>query len=193
MKWNVYRCIALILLVALSVGFGLAYDGIATAIERKLYPRETDVTALIESNAALYSIPEPVLFATVRTQSRFVSNAVSEDGRIGLMQLSPETFSFICTELLGKPNTESGMLYDPATNLEAGSAYLSYLYDRYGVWETVYAAYCVGTDSVDAWLATPELLTDHGTLVKIPDQTAASYVKKVQHAEELYQTLYDFT
>ncbi len=190
MKWNVYRLVAFVLLIALSVGFGFAYDGIATAIERNQYPKDPSIAPLIVKNAETYSIPETVLFATVRTQSRFVSNTVSEDGRIGLMQLHPDVFAFICSELLGKAQTESGMLYDPETNLEAGAAYISYLYDRYGVWDTVYAAYCVGTETVDRWLSTPEMVTPQGTLAEIPDPTAARYVKDMRRAVELYHELY---
>lgn len=190
MKWNIYRLVAFLLLIALSVGFGFAYDGIATAIERKQYPKDPATAALIIQNAERYSIPETVLFATVRTQSRFVSNVVSEDGRIGLTQLSPEVFSFVCTQLLNRAQTESGMLYDPATNIEAGAAYLSYLYDRYGVWDTVYAAYCMGTDTVDIWLSTPEMVTPQGTLTHIPNSTAAKYVKDMRRAVDLYYELY---
>ena len=126
----------------------------------------------------------------MRTQSRFVSNAVSDDGRIGLTQLDPELFDFICTELLEKDQLESGMLYDPATNIEAGAAYLSYLYEKYGVWDTVYAAYVAGTDAVDAWLANEELVTPQGTLASIPDSDAARYVKDMRRAVELYYELY---
>ncbi len=190
MKWNIYRLIAFLLLIALSIGFGFAYDGIATAIERKQYPLDAATETFIEESAARHSIPEPILFATVRTQSRFVSNAVSDDGRIGLTQLDPELFAFICTELLGKEQTESGMLYDPATNIEAGAAYLSYLYEKYGVWDTVYAAYVAGTDAVDTWLANEELVTPQGTLASIPDPDAARYVKDMRRAVELYYELY---
>ena len=190
MKWNIYRLIAFLLLIALSIGFGLAYDGIATAIERKQYPIDAATEAFIVESAARHSIPEPILFATVRTQSRFVSNAVSDDGRIGLTQLDPELFDFICTDLLEKDQLESGMLYDPATNIEAGAAYLSYLYEKYGVWDTVYAAYVAGTDAVDAWLVNEEMVTQQGTLASIPDPDAARYVKDMRRAVELYYELY---
>lgn len=190
MKWNVYRLLAFLLLIALSIGFGFGFDLVATAIERSKYPQDAAVSSLIEENAARYSVPETVLYATVRTQSRFASNAVSEDGRIGLMQLHPNTFAFISKELLKKDTVESGMLYDPATNIEAGTAYISYLFERYGVWDTVYAAYCVGTDTVDAWLSNSELMTPQGTLAEFPDADAETFVKDMRRAVELYHRLY---
>lgn len=190
MKWNIYRLLAFLLLIALSIGFGLGFDQVATAIERRQYPQDAATSSLIAESAERYSVPETVLYAAVRTQSRFVSNTVSEDGRIGLIQLHPDTFAFISKELLNKEKTESGMLYDPATNIEAGAAYISYLFERYGVWDTVYAAFYIGTDTVDAWLANAELVTPQGTLAQIPDERTDAFVKDMRRAVELYHQLY---
>ncbi len=190
MKLNFYRILAFLALIGLSVGFGFAYDGIATAIEKHRYPQEASVAPLIRENAQAYGLPEAILWATVRTQSNFQSNAVSSDGAIGLMQLTPETFRFICTEVLGEEATDSGMLYEPSTNLRAGAAYLSYLYERYGVWDMVYAAYTVGIDEVDVWLTNPDLLTPLGELSSVPNEEAAKYVKQMQRTVKLYNQLY---
>ena len=85
---------------------------------------------------------------------------------------------------------DAGMLYDPATNLRAGAALLSELYRRYGVWETVYAAYFAGEAQVDLWLADPELVNEQGRLQSIPDKATAKYVKQTVKATELYEKLY---
>ena len=189
MKLNLQRTVAFLLLIALSVGFGFAFDAVATAVERHRYPRPTEIADLIERNAREFGLPEPVLWATVHTESNFTSNAVSGDGSIGLMQLTPDDFLLICTQVLKEDAKDSGMLYDPATNLRCGTAWISALYQRYGVWDTVYAAYYAGTDTVDAWLANPELVTPQGTL-RIPDRDTASYVKAVNRAVHLYSQLY---
>lgn len=190
MKLNARRIIAFLLLIALSVGFGFAYDGIATAVERHRYPLPSSVAPLIAQNAAEFGVPESILWATVRTQSNFSSNAVAEDGAVGLMQITPTEFSMICTTVLGVNAPESGMLYDPATNLRCGAAWLSYLYERYGVWETAYAAYHAGTDAVDAWLASPETVSPQGTLHNIPDGEAAAYVREMTKTVQMYSKLY---
>ncbi|MBR2722566.1 MAG: transglycosylase SLT domain-containing protein [Clostridia bacterium] len=190
MKWNIYRVLALILLVPLSIGFGFAFDGTATAIERATHPRDEAIAPLVKEYSAQCALPEHILWATVLTCSDFVSNAVSTDGRIGLMQIKPETYAFVCTEIRGGEAQDAGLLYEPKTNLLAGAEWLSYLYQRYGVWETAYAAYYAGTDTVDAWLADESLRTPLGTIREIPDKSCRAFVKDLGDAVEMYAKLY---
>ena len=190
MKLNVRRVIAFFLLIALSVGFGFAFDAVVTAIEKHNHPLDARYQTEMEKNAKDFGIPESILWSIVRSESNFVSNHVSDTGEVGLMQISPEQFAYICTNLLGEPEMSAGMLYDPATNLRAGTAWISELYGRYGVWETVYAAYYAGTDTVDAWLRDPELVSAQGRLQNIPDSDTADYVKKTAKSATLYQKLY---
>ena len=190
MKLNVRRVIAFFLLIALSVGFGFAFDAVVTAIEKHNHPLDARYQTEMEKNAKDFGIPESILWSIVRSESNFVSNHVSDTGEVGLMQISPEQFAYICINLLGEPEMSAGMLYDPATNLRAGTAWISELYGRYGVWETVYAAYYAGTDMVDAWLRDPELVSAQGRLQNIPDSDTADYVKKTAKSAMLYQKLY---
>lgn len=190
MKINFYRVLAFLLLIPISLGFGFAFDAVATVVEKHNYPREASVAPVIEQAAERYGVPEYVLWATVKVSSNFVSNAVSGDGKIGLMQLHPDTFHHICTEVRGGTALESGMLYDPTTNLQAGAEWLAVLYDHYGIWETAYAAYFVGTDQVDAWLGDPVLLSSQGTLIRFPDKDTQEFVDRVMHASALYERLY---
>ncbi len=190
MRLNVWRVVAFFLLIAVSVGFGFAFDALATVIERGQHPRPEHLTASVAKNAEAYGIPETVLWATLKTESGFVGDTVSENGAIGLMQLTPEQFTFICTQLLREDDLNASMLYAPDVNLRAGSAYISYLYSRYGVWDHVFAAYRAGTDTVDAWLAEPDLVSAQGVLTDIPDKTVAEYVKKIKKAVDHYTNLY---
>lgn len=190
MKLNVWRVTAFLLLIALSVAFGFAYDAITTAVERQKHPRPTELSALVQDASEQYGIPEAIVWATVKENSDFASNAVSQNGRIGLMQLTPEQFAFISQEVLGKETPDVGLLYSPETNLNCGVAWLSYLYEHYGVWDLVFAAYHAGTDTVDAWLTSPKYTDENGVLTEIPDKTAASYVKSMNKAVDLYRKLY---
>lgn len=190
MNFNYRRVIAFLLLVALSVGFGFAFDAIATAIEKHNHPLDERYLTEIEKNAKEFGIPEPILWSIVRNESDFISNSVSDSGEVGLMQLTPEQFTVICTDLLGDTEMNTGMLYDPATNLRVGTAWLSELYKKYGVWETVYAAYHAGTDQVDEWLLNPELVNELGRLQNIPDEETAEYVEEMTDSVRLYQKLY---
>ena len=187
---NLRRLLILLSLIALSVGFGIGFDAIATAVEKRSYPMEDTFAADIKANAEEFGIPEAILWGFVRTQSDFSSNKVSPDGSIGLTQLTPEEFAMILERILKEEPQSADLLYAPKTNLRCGAAYLSFLYHRYGVWETAFAAYEVGTDTVDAWLSDPDLVDAHGTLAKIPDAELAAQAEKTLTACDLYQRLY---
>lgn len=190
MKITLHRVVAFFLLIALSIGFGFAWDAAATAIERHRYPIRQELSQKISQCAEQYGIPEPVLWATVRNNSRFASNAVSEYGAVGLMQLTPKRFEWICLNLLDGEAMDAGMLFDPDTNLSAGCTYVSYLYDRYGVWDHVFAAYHNGTEVVDAYLSDPQNLSEQGVLQKYPDRATADYVDDMRTAVTFYSQLY---
>ena len=190
MKINIRRVIAFFLLILLSVGFGFAYDGIATAIERHRHPRPEKQVDEVAEYAAEYGIPEPVIWAILKTQSNFTSNAVSEQGAIGLMQLTPKQFDFICTRLLGIQTPDAGMLYDPETNLRCGCAWLSYLYARYDTWHLAFAAYRNGTEILDAWLTDSTLVDQNGMLPAFPDSETTAFVENIERTVEKYSQLY---
>ena len=189
MKFNLRHVIAFFLLIALSVGFGFGFDAVCTALEKSNHPRPDSLSLSVQSNAQDFGVPEAVIYAAMKCGSEFASNAVSEDGKIGLLQLSPDRFTFICTEILSEtPDVRT--LYEPETNLRAGCAWISYLYGRYGVWEHVYAAYFAGTEQVDTWLQDPALVSEQGVLQDIPNGAVASFVKEMTDAVECYTKLY---
>ena len=190
MKFNARSLAIIAAILVVSIGFGFAFDAAATAIEKKNYPLSPRYADDISIVALEYGIPEVILWATVRTQSGFSSNLEGKDGGIGLMQLTPDEFAMIQTDILGIPQEDAGRLYDPVKNLQCGAAYLSYLYERYGVWETVFAAFDAGTSAVDAWLANPEYVSNLGTLKNIPNSETARFVRDVEKAREIYIKLY---
>ena len=190
MKFNARSFAIIAAILVLSIGFGFAFDGIATSLEKKQYPLSPRYANDIQRISAEYGIPEVILWAIVRTESGFSSNLEGEDGGIGLMQLTPDEFAMIQTDILKEAPQDAGLLYDPQKNLACGAAYLSFLYQRYGVWETVFAAFDAGTDAVDAWLANPDCVSELGTLKNIPNQKTARFVHKVTEARELYIKLY---
>lgn len=191
MRLTAWRVAAFLLLIALSVGFGFGYDAIATSVEKSRYPRPEAYAASVKENADAYGIPEHILWGLIKVNSNFQSNAVSENGAIGLCRLTPSQFEFICTSLHGIEKPDDGMLYDPNTNLRAGCAYLSYLYDRYGVWNHAYAAYFAGVETVDAWLRDETLVSEQGVLTDIPDADTAAFVSSMQKAVRYYAELYE--
>ena len=190
MKFNARSFAIIAAILVLSIGFGFAFDGIATAIEKKQYPLSERYADDILEVSIEYGIPEVILWAIVRTESGFAGDLEGNDGGIGLMQLTPDEFAMIQTDILKKAPEDKGLLYDPKKNLACGAAYLSYLYQRDGVWETVFAAFDAGTETVDAWLTNPEYVNELGMLENIPNAKTARFVRDVTKARELYIKLY---
>ena len=188
MDWrNPHRAAVIAILAVAAIGLGFLTDFLITCFEKRAYPRE--YTEYVENYAEQYGVPETLVFAVIRTESSFDSGAVSSAGAVGLMQMMPETFSWLTNEILFDPLDE-GMLHDPETNVKYGTYLLSRLYDRYADWELALAAYNGGVGNVDQWLEDPEYADGQGGLKKIPFKETRQYVKKVADAWDMYERLY---
>ena len=172
-------------IIILSVLIGLFAQFLTNGIDRRLHPRE--FSEYVEKYSAEYRVPEPIVYAVIKCESSFDSAAVSNVGAIGLMQLMPSTFVYL-SEKLGD-NYEAGMLYDPKTNIKYGTYYLSTLYERFGIWETVFAAYNCGPSRVDGWIKEGRV-TESGRLSDIPISETATFVERVSEAQAKYEQLY---
>lgn len=176
------------LLLVAAVLLGYLTDIALTEFDRFLYP--TDFSELVEEYAAQYDLEPCIVYALIKELSNFSSNRVSPDGKIGLMQLSEETFLWLTQDHLGE-NLNVGLLYDPATNIKYGCYYLLYLTTRYESWDAVYAAYLYGPETVDIrygeWLAEPAQTRGE---FRISSEEIQKEINKIQRAVDKYQKLY---
>ncbi len=190
MKITSRRVAVFLLIVLLSAGFGFAFDAIATAIEKKQYSRPELYREAISLASEEAGIPDAVAFAVIRIVSGFDAGGIDADGGIGLFRITQEQMEMICTDILHEDVPDAGMLYNPATNLRLGCTYLSYLYGRYGMWEPVYASWCIGTETVDEWILNSDYLNKQGKLTKIPDSDVAGFVTRAVKGQKMYGNLY---
>jgi transglycosylase-like protein with SLT domain len=123
----------------------------------------------IKEAARRFGIAEDWIKAVIRMESgghTTLANGtpiISSKGAMGLMQLMPQTWRDMQREYgLGRDP------YDPHDNVLAGTAYLRWLYGKFGFPE-MFAAYNAGPATVDAWSA------DMGAL---PQETRA-YVRGI--------------
>ncbi len=186
MKKAVFRSIVIMVILVLSVIIGFIYQKVWREIDLKNHPRE--YSQWVSEYAEKYGVPEYVLYAVIKTESDFQSNEVGDDGAIGLMQITPERFSRLLA--MNKATLETGILYDPETNVEYGAYYLSYLYTEYNRWDTVFAAYASDEDTVDRWRENPEWTDENRNLRVIPDEDVRDYVEDVNEAIKVYKRLY---
>ena len=158
-------------LLLLASLFFLIFSSERAALSR----RKHAVMPLVKDAAKEFDIPAAMILAVIHTESDFRPDAVSDAGAKGLMQLMPDTFSWLCDRLneAHPPNK----IFDPATNIRYGTYYLSYLYEKFGSWRVALAAYNAGEGRVGEWLADPTLTLD-GTLRHIPYPETAAYVKR---------------
>ncbi len=172
-------------IAVLSLLIGFAVQLFSDKLDRAGHPLK--YTEYVERYAEQYKVPPVICYAVIKTESGFDSSAKSAAGAIGLMQLMPETFEYLCS--LSGDEYETGMLYDPETNIRFGIYYLSRLYDRFGVWDTVFAAYNCGPTRVDTWIREGKA-DEGGRLTEIPIEETKNYVRRVNAAIEKYKNLY---
>lgn len=148
-------------------------------------------TAEVEAAAKEFDMDENLIYAVIRTESDFDENAESHAGAVGLMQLMPDTFSWLQEHKDGQVIYTDEALRIPEINIRYGTYYLSYLKELYGDIPTAVAAYNAGASAVDSWLSDPTYSDDGKTLKKIPYDETEKYVKKVTHAWDRYQKIYN--
>lgn len=184
------RSAVIITIIVLSVLFGVIFQRASDKAERSKYPKEFD--SYIKKYSYEYAVPQNVILAVIKCESNFDSSLLSDDGKIGLMQLSPELLEEYKAELHDAYDT--GMLYDPETNIKYGTYNLSKIYLKVGTWRSVYAALAVGADTVAAWLEDEQYskIEEHAKpkLLLIPDEAALEYTEKLEETAETYKRLY---
>lgn len=186
MKKALIRSLFLVGIVAVSLVIGYGASIIWEKAEKNEYPLE--FIDYIEGASHDFGVPKKIIYAVIKTESDFLSNAESKAGAIGLMQITPATFEEISKKL--GDSYERGMMYDPQTNIRYGTYYLSYLYRIYADWDLVFAAYNAGMGNVSQWLDDPEHTDEDGKLVNIPFRETEQYIKKVNDTINKYVDLY---
>ena len=102
------------------------------------------------------------------------------------MQLMPETASDMISLGLVDSSYNVSNLSDPATNIEFGCAYLSYLLTYFnGSTDSAIAAYNAGMGNVDGWA---QQSTSLHNAITFPETQA--YLIRVNNAWVRYKTLY---
>jgi len=129
--------------------------------------------------------------AVIREESRFRPHVVSDKGARGLMQLMPSTADWIAKRE-GLNETESMNLFDPETNIQLGSLYLSYLLDYFddNIAMSV-AAYNGGLSRVQSWKDSGIWTGSVAEIDNIPTRETRVFVRRVLRSYRFYRLLYN--
>jgi len=164
--------------------FTLARTGYWDDLELR-FPLEHE--ELVTENARLHGIDIAWVFAVMRQESAFMSNARSHAGAMGLMQLMPSTARQVAKNVLKTPPPRRQDLFEPDTNIALGSAYLKQMKGRLGdsaVLAT--AAYNAGPHRVTRWLPEETLPADIW-IELVPFKETRGYLKRVLAYTVIYE------
>lgn len=179
-----------VILLAAALVFGLGGVALHYAYEaylKAVYPLKYE--SIINTYAEEYDLPPSLLYAVIHTESHFREDAVSQAGAKGLMQLMDSTYEWIQTKFPEDPEPLD-RIFEPEINIRCGAKVLDVMHDLFTHPDTAVAAYNAGNGTVSKWLQDPQYSADGETLMHIPFEETANYVKRVKNAQERYQTLY---
>lgn len=165
-----------------------AVDAGRKAVLEFMYPLK--YSEFVEDSSEKYGLDSYLVYAVIRTESKFKEKAVSEAGAKGLMQLMEETASE-CNEKGGFGYNIPEDIFDPEVNITLGCYYLNRLIEGYGGdISLAITAYNGGTGNVKKWLSDSELSDGDGGLLDIPFEETKGYVDKVLLTYNKYKEIY---
>jgi len=147
--------------------------------------RDTVILASYENQIDPY-----LVFAIIRAESKYQSQAESSAGARGLMQLMPDTAQWIADKK-GIKDFEITQLHEPNLNINFGCWYLANLSQEFdGRIPMVIAAYNAGRGNVKEWIISEQWDGDPSKIESIPFPETRNYVKNVLKNYEAYRAIY---
>ena len=154
---------------------------------KEAYPMK--YSSYVEKYAKENNISEYLVYAVIKTESGFRTDARSDVGARGLMQIMEDTFDWIKFKR-GDTDTVYYDMYSAEKNIEYGCWLLGFLYEEFGDIDCVAAAYHSGRGNVNNWLSDRRYSADGIHLDYIPISDTAHYVDKINATMEVYVRLY---
>lgn len=158
----------------------------SVSILKTLYPRR--YIDFVEKHSQSNNLSEEFVFAVIECESGFDKDAVSYLGAKGLMQIMPETFTWL-QEKRGE-NLYDDSIFNPEIAIDYGCYFYGMLMEQFENEETAVAAYHAGAAQVEKWLADKKYSDDGKTLKDIPYHSTKEYVSRVMRVKEIYKKLY---
>jgi soluble lytic murein transglycosylase-like protein len=146
---------------------------------------------IVEREAKEHAIDPLIIWAIMRQESGFRSEARSSAKAHGLMQVLLPTARHVAKALLGEKPPSLAKVYTPGANVHYGAAYLRHLLDRYkGNPALAFAGYNAGPGAVDKWLKRFGPIACDEFVEEIPYAEAQGYARKVIRSYAAYTYLY---
>jgi soluble lytic murein transglycosylase len=119
--------------------------GVAAAVQASQLPerQQRRLAMAIVREARRNGVDPMLVVAVIRCESSFNNYAVSHVGAMGLMQVMPDTGTYLADRAGFKLQRRTN-LFDSELNVELGTAYLADLIERFGSPERALVAYNAG-------------------------------------------------
>ena len=147
----------------------------------------------IEQYAAEYNLQPAYVSSIILNESSYRTNAESNVGARGLMQLMPDTAEWIAHKLKLDATYNVDQLWEAETNIRFGCWYLNYLSNMfYGDAVTVSSAYHAGQGEITGWLQNSAYAPNGRTLSlnDMPEGPTKIYAGRVTRDYGIYDALY---
>lgn len=172
----------------------LSPDGALAAplfLQRMIYP--TYYADLVEAEAAAQGMDAALLFALIRQESTFEQGARSSAAAQGLMQVIPDTATWIAQQI-GWPDFVAADIYKPYVNVKFGTYYLRAALAMFdGDAYPALVGYNAGPGNARAWLDSAATTDDDLYVEEITISEPRIYVRRVLANYAAYQRLYPAT
>lgn len=185
-KMSFWKKLLLMILVLASLSYFVWQN---EDFQRKyLYPYDYQDT--INFYADRYEVDRNLVASVILAESKFRQDATSVHGARGLMQIMPETGSWIATQI-EDDSFSVDKLYNVNMNIKYGTWYLSELQTEFEGNEVLaLAAYNAGRGNVYEWIEKYHWDIDFKDYTKIPFPETREYVKRVLENKKHYNKLY---
>ncbi|MGI5825500.1 MAG: lytic transglycosylase domain-containing protein [Bacillota bacterium] len=152
-----------------------------------LYPVE--YSEIIVEEADNYDIDPLLVCAMIKSESNYDPDAVSAVGAVGLMQLMPDTASWLAEK--HSIEYDESMLYAADYNIRLGCLYLDTLLEYWdgNIVEAV-ASYNGGHANVEKWVSNGTWDGTEEDIGSIPFAETRTYTQKVMDCYDNYINLY---
>ena len=201
MPWWITACIIGLMFVSLAL---LAAQNMMQAyLTQRQQAREAAYQAVVDAHPMYYTdliaryseeynLRPAFVTAIILNESSFRTDAESNVGARGLMQLMPDTAEWIAGKL-DVSGYSFERMYDAESNIRFGTWYLNYLSKLFrGDPVAVACAYHAGQSTVASWLSDRSISPDGMTLPleNLPNGPTKTYAGRVTRDYGIYDALY---
>jgi soluble lytic murein transglycosylase len=180
LKRSTRRLVFFVVLGACALpGLGLLVRSLVLPSRAEVADRVLGWAALAEREGSRFGVERELVLAVISAESAGDPAARSRVGALGLMQLMPGTARDVAG-ILREPVVSDEELFDPATNVKLGTAYLREQMDAFGGdLRLALAAYNAGPRRVREWLAAEPGVVAEEVLRRRAFAETRSYIDKV--------------